>query len=109
MFSTKSENMFKMLLVYGVITIRNPGGPTEQSVSLKENVTAGKIKGPTIFTAGRLINDPRIPIPFVEKQVKTEQEVRQEVLLQAANGVDHVKLYVGLSPNLVRAAIDEAH
>jgi hypothetical protein len=75
---TKSENMLNMLLAYGITTIRNPGGPTEQSVALKENVTAGKIKGPTIFTAGRLINDPRIPIPFVEKQVKTEQDVTQE-------------------------------
>jgi imidazolonepropionase-like amidohydrolase len=80
-----------------------------QSVALKENVTIGKIKGPRIFTAGRLINGPQIPIPFVEKQVKTEQEVRQEVRLQAAIGVDYIKLYVGLTPNLVRAAIDEAH
>jgi imidazolonepropionase-like amidohydrolase len=106
---TESENMLKMLSAYGITTIRNPGGPTDQSVALKQNVTNGKIKGPRIFTAGRLINDPRIPIPFVEKQVKTEQEVRQEVRLQAAAGVDYVKLYVGLMPNLVRAAIDEAH
>ena len=106
---TKSENMLKMLLAYGVTTIRNPGGATDQSVALKENVTKGKIKGPQIFTAGRLINGPQIPIPFVEKQVKTEQEVRQEVRLQAAADVDYVKLYVGLTPNLVRAAIDEAH
>jgi imidazolonepropionase-like amidohydrolase len=106
---TKSENMLNMLLDNGITTIRNPGGPTEQSVALKKNVTAGKIKGPTIFTAGRLINDPRIPIPFVEKQVKTEQDIRQEVSLQAANGVDYIKLYVGLTPNLVRAAIYEAH
>jgi hypothetical protein len=28
-----------MLLAYGVITIRNPGGPTEESVALKENVS----------------------------------------------------------------------
>jgi imidazolonepropionase-like amidohydrolase len=106
---TKSENMLNMLLANGITTIRNPGGPTEQSVALKKNVTTGKIKGPMIFTAGRLINDPQIPIPFVEKQVKTEQEVRQEVRLQAAVGVDYIKLYVGLTPNLVRAAIDQAH
>ena len=62
-----------------------------------------------IFTAGRLINGPQIPIPFVEKQVMTEQEVRQEVRLQAAIGVDYIKLYVGLTPNLVKAAIGEAH
>jgi hypothetical protein len=66
---TKSENTLKMLLGYGITTIRNPGGPTEQSVALKQNVSVGKIKGPTIFTAGRLINDPRIPIPFVKKLI----------------------------------------
>ena len=106
---TESENRLNMLLANGITTIRNPGGPTEQSVILKENVTAGQILGPRIFTAGRLINDPQISIPFVEKQVKTEQEVRHEVRLQAAAGVDYIKLYVGLTPELVRAAIDEAH
>jgi imidazolonepropionase-like amidohydrolase len=106
---TKSENMLRMLLANGITTIRNPGGPTEQSVALKENVAIGNIKGPRIFTAGRLINGPQIPVPFVEKQVNTEQEVRQEVRLQAAIGVDYIKLYVSLTPNLVRAAIDEAH
>ena len=74
---TKSEKMLKMFLAYGVTTIRNPGGPTEQSVALKENVTTGKIKGPKIFTAGRLINDPRIPIPFVEKQYAAIDEGHQ--------------------------------
>jgi imidazolonepropionase-like amidohydrolase len=106
---TKSENTLNMLLANGVTTIRNPGGPSEQSVALKKNVTKGKIKGPSIFTAGRLINDPRMSIPFVEKQVRTEQDVRQEVRLQAAIGVDYIKIYVGLTPNLVKAAIDEAH
>jgi Amidohydrolase family len=106
---TKSENTLNMLLANGVTTIRNPGGPSEQSVALKENVTKGKIKGPSIFTAGRLINAPRISIPFVEKQVRTEQDVRQEVRLQAAIGLDYIKIYVGLTPNLVKAAIDEAH
>jgi imidazolonepropionase-like amidohydrolase len=98
-----------MLLINGVTTVRNTGGPTEESVGLRENVTSGKIAGPKIFTAGRLINSPLIPVPFVEKQVSTEQEVREEVRKQASEGVDYIKLYVGLDPDLVRAAIDEAH
>ena len=101
---SKSENMLHMLLLNGITTIRNPAGPTEQSVALKKDVATGKIIGPRIFTAGRLINGPQIPIPFVEKQVKTEEEVRQEVRLQGAIGVDYIKLYVGLTPNLVRAS-----
>jgi imidazolonepropionase-like amidohydrolase len=105
----ESEHMLCTLLAYGVTTIRNPGGPTEQSVALRENVFKGKIAGPQIFTAGRLLNTPEIQIPFVEKQVQTEQEVRHEVRNQVATGVDYVKLYVALTPDLVKAAIDEAH
>jgi imidazolonepropionase-like amidohydrolase len=105
----ESEYMLLMLLTHGVTTIRNPGGPTEQSVALRENVSEGKIAGPQIFTAGQLLNTPQIPVPFVEKQVQTEQDVRQEVRTQAAAGVDYVKLYVGLTPELVQAAIKEAH
>lgn len=101
--------MINVLLDYGVTTIRNPGGPTNQSIALKHNVSEGIIRGPKIFTAGRLLNGPLIPIPFVEKQVSSEEEAREEVRSQAAAGVDYIKLYVGLPPNLVKAAIDEAH
>ena len=105
----ESEYMLRMLLTHGIATIRNPGGPTEQSVALRENVSEGKIAGPQIFTAGQLLNTAGIPVPFVERQVQTEQDVRQEVRTQAAAGVDYIKLYVGLTPDLVKAAIDEAH
>jgi imidazolonepropionase-like amidohydrolase len=98
-----------MLLDYGVTTIRNPGGPTNESIALKHNVSEGNIEGPEIFTAGRLLNGPQIAIPFVEKQISNEEEAREEVRYQAAAGVDFIKLYVGLPPNLVKAAIDEAH
>ena len=104
-----SENALGMLLDHGITTIRSPGGPTNESVSLKEEVFKGTIKGPEIFTAGRLLNSPELPVPFVEKQVTSEEEIREEVRRQAAIGVDYIKLYVGLKPDLVKAAIDEAH
>ncbi len=104
-----SENTLGMLLDHGITTIRSPGGPTNESVSLKEEVFKGTIKGPEIFTAGRLLNSPELPVTFVEKQVTSEEEVREEVRRQAAIGVDYIKLYVGLKPGLVKAAIDEAH
>jgi imidazolonepropionase-like amidohydrolase len=106
---SESEYMLWMLLAHGVTTVRNPGGPTEQSVALRENISEGKIIGPQIFTAGQLLNTPQIPVPFVEKQVQTEQDIRQEIRTQAAWGVEYVKLYVGLSPELVKAAIEESH
>ena len=104
-----SENTLGMLLDHGITTIRSPGGPTNESVSLKEEVFKGNIKGPEIFTAGRLLNSPELSVPFIEKQVTSEEEIREEVRRQAAIGVDYIKLYVGLKPDLVKAAIDEAH
>jgi imidazolonepropionase-like amidohydrolase len=104
-----SENMLAALLNYGITTIRNPGGPTNESVSLREDILRGKITGPEIFTAGRLLNTPELPIPFIEKQVTTEEEVIEEVRRQAASGVDFIKLYVGLNSELLKVAIDEAH
>jgi imidazolonepropionase-like amidohydrolase len=104
-----SEKMLGMLLDYGITTIRNPGGPTNESVSLREDILSGKIAGPEMFTAGRLLNTPELPVPFVEKQVTTEEEVIEEVGRQATSGVDFIKLYVGLNPELLKVAIDEAH
>ena len=106
---TFSENTLKALLDKGITTIRNPGGPTKESVALRDEVATDQIKGPQIFTAGRLINGPQLPTKFVETIVNTESEIREEVKRQADAGVDYVKLYVGLYPNLVSAAIDEAH
>ena len=106
---TFSENTLKALLDNGITTIRNPGGPTKESVALRDAVAAGQIKGPQIFTAGRLINGLPFPTRFVETIANTEAEVREEVKSQADAGVDYVKLYVGLYPNLVKTAIDEAH
>jgi imidazolonepropionase-like amidohydrolase len=106
---TTSKNMLGMLLNYGVTTIRNPGGPTNESVRLRDGVLSENLSGPEIFTAGRLLNTHEYPIPFVEKQVSSKEEVREEIRNQAEAGVDFIKLYVGLKPDLVKVAIDEAH
>ena len=46
--------MLRILLTHEVITIRNPGGPTKQSVALRD-MSKGKIVGPQIFAAGQLL------------------------------------------------------
>ena len=86
-----SENALEMLLDYGITTIRNPAGPTNQSIALKHNVSEGNIEGPEIFTAGRLLNGPQIAIPFVEKQISNEEQAQEEVRHQAVAGVDYIK------------------
>ncbi len=106
---TYSEETLRMLLANGITTIRNPGGPTNESVGLKNNVSFERILGPQIFTAGILLNSPAVTIPFVEKKVNSVLAIKEEISIQANTGVDFVKLYVGLTPNLVKEAIDKAH
>ena len=65
---SESEYALRMLLTHGITTIRNPGGPTEQSVALRDNVSEGRIVGPQIFTAGQLLNTPQIPVPVCRKK-----------------------------------------
>ena len=76
---------------------------------MKNNVSSENALGPQIFTAGRLLNSPNISIPFVEKKVNSVSEVDEEINKQAKAGVDFIKLYVGLTPDLVKEAIDKAH
>jgi imidazolonepropionase-like amidohydrolase len=106
---TYSEETLHRLLAYGITTIRNPGGPTEQSVGLRNNVSLERIIGPQIFTAGSLLNSPAISIPFVEKKVDSVSDIHEEITNQANIGVDFIKLYVGLTPELTSEAIDKSH
>ena len=98
------EVQLNMLLAYGVTSIRIPGG-TDIGVRARQLVRQGKIAGPRIFTGGRVINGPGGD-DFV---VRSEEEIRNEVKRQYANGVDLVKFYYALPPKLVAAGVEEAH
>jgi imidazolonepropionase-like amidohydrolase len=95
-----TERVLKVLLAFGITTIRNPAAPAADAVALREDLRSGRVVGPRMLTAGEAINwGPD----------HSEEEVRREVRRQAAVGVDYVKVYALMPPVLVRAAVDEAH
>lgn len=97
----------RLLLAHGVTTIRDPGSETEAAVTFRKLLAEGKIDGPRMFTAGRiLIGSNFTPEPFTP--VRTVADVQREIRWQAAAGVDAIKIYSSISPELARAAIDEA-
>jgi imidazolonepropionase-like amidohydrolase len=102
-----SRRMTTTLLQYGITTIRNPGGPTAESIALRDDVRLGRLVGPRIFTAGAILDQSEWR--GLTTKVVTEADVRAEVDRQAAIGVDYIKLYAGLTPKLVEAGIDQAH
>lgn len=95
-----AERLLRVALSRGVTTIRDPGAsPLEAAIALRDAVDSQRVLGPRIFTAGPIISNPRL----------TEAEIRSEVATQAAAGVDYIKLYAGIGPERLAAAVDEAH
>ena len=95
-----AERLLRVALSRGITTIRDPGAsPIEAALALREAVDSGDVIGPRIFTAGPIISNPKL----------TESEIRAEVAAQAAAGVNYIKLYAGIGPAQLAAAVDEAH
>ncbi|MEO8452690.1 MAG: hypothetical protein ABI647_23055, partial [Gemmatimonadota bacterium] len=78
-------------LAFGITTVRNPAGPTKETVSLRNRVRFGELVGPRIIMAGAPLDRPG-PNTAMDA-VTTEAEVRAAVAKQAAAGVDFIKLY----------------
>ncbi len=100
--------MLRLLLAHGITTVRDPGSETEAAVTLRNMIAEGKVTGPSLLTAGRIVNASSFnPEPFAP--VKDEAAIRKEIRWQAAAGVDFIKVYSSMTPDLVRVAVDEAH
>jgi imidazolonepropionase-like amidohydrolase/glyoxylase-like metal-dependent hydrolase (beta-lactamase superfamily II) len=98
----------RLLLAHGVTTVRDPGSETEAAVTLRRMLAEGALAGPRLLTAGRILNaSPFDPEPFLP--VRTAEEIRREIRWQHAAGVDFIKLYSSMPPELVRVAVEEAH
>jgi imidazolonepropionase-like amidohydrolase len=95
------------LLRWGVTTVRSPGGPTRESVAIRDAINSGAMEGPQIVTAGAVID--QVPFAGLSTVVRSAEDVVTEVDRQADAGVDLVKLYAGLPPPLVEAGIQAAH
>jgi len=98
----------RLFVRHGVLTVRDPGSETEAAVTLRRMLEKGSIAGPRLRTAGRILNASGFdPEPF--QPVSTAEEVRREIQWQHAAGVDFIKIYSSMPPDLARVAIEEAH
>ena len=95
------------LLEFGVTTIRSPGAAPDAGVELRDQIEAGRIRGPRMITGAAFINgSSRFDWTVA---VATPVEIRDVVRQQAAVGADMIKLYWDITPELMAAAIEEAH
>lgn len=95
------------LVVFGVTTVRNPGGDLPAAARYEAGRARGTLVGPEAFDAGPVINNAELRGLAVA--ARDAQEMERVVAAQVEAGADWIKLYTGLSPALLQAGIDAAH
>ena len=102
----------KQLLLAGVTSARDLGGPLEASIHVRDNINAGRIPGATLYVSGPFIQHEPYPNTDAYRWgVKGPDDGRAKVKTIADAGVDIVKLIDQdqMTPEEVRAVVDEAH
>lgn len=102
------QQILSTAINFGITSIRDTGPNEGKGVTVRQRIESGELTGPRMKTTGVTIDapgrlDPGYPI------VNSVAEIRAEVRRQLATGADGIKLYMFLQPELVRAAVDEAH
>ncbi|MFY2763101.1 amidohydrolase family protein [Arenimonas sp. MALMAid1274] len=102
----------EQLLMAGITSARDLGGPLEESLAVRDAINAGKIPGPTMYMSGPFIQ--KKPYPGTEQfrwGVDSPADARAKIRRLAEAGVDVIKLIDQdqMSEAEVAAIVDEAH
>ncbi|MBP6627212.1 MAG: amidohydrolase family protein [Arenimonas sp.] len=100
------------LLMAGVTSARDLGGPLAESLHVRDAINAGRIPGPTMYMSGPFIQ--KKPYPGTEQfrwGVDSPADARAKIRRLADAGVDVIKLIDQdqMSEAEVAAIVDEAH
>ena len=108
--------MGELYLAYGVTTCPNiSNNPVDWIIAQREGVRNGSIRGPRVWASGNVIDGPPpggaggLRRQRTSIIVESEEEAKKAVRALAEKGVDGVKLFERLKPQVAKAAADEAH
>src|SRR3984957_10290945 len=102
------QKYLNALLYAGITTVMDTGNVEPFILQLREEVSAGRVLGPRIYCVGPLIDGADPVWPALSFAVTSKDQVPRLVASLAAEKVDFIKLYVGLSDQLVRTISAEA-
>lgn len=102
------QKYLNALLYAGITTVMDTGNVEPFILQLREEVRAGRVLGPRIYCVGPLIDGADPVWPALSFAVASKDQVPRLVESLAAEKVDFIKLYVGLSDQLVRTISAEA-
>ena len=100
------------LLMAGVTSARDLGGPLEASIAVRDAINNGEIPGATLYVSGPFIQHK--PYPGTEDfrwGVNGAEDGRKKIKKLATAGVDVIKLIDQdqMTPEELKAVVDEAH
>jgi imidazolonepropionase-like amidohydrolase len=94
-----SAQALSRLLDFGITFVRSPATPTVEGLKLRDDLNAGRLRGPKAVASAELVNDARL----------TDAELRRYVSDALPYRPDFFKAYARLRPEQVKALIDAAH
>jgi len=98
-----------LYLAGGVTTMRTTGSVEPQTdLNIREQISQGKMMGPDVDVTGPYIERSGIPIPEM-LFIKSPDDAAKEVNYWADMGCTSFKLYMDLTREDAKAAIDAAH
>lgn len=108
-----SLNFFPPLFLhFGVTTVYDTANPTEWVIAQRDALKTGRIRGPRMFVTGVVIDGPD-DIPdrrdAYRVHVRTPEEARTLARTLLQRGVDGLKVYQHLTPDLLQPIVEEAH
>ncbi len=100
------------LLMAGVTSARDLGGPLEESIDVRDRINKGEIPGPTLYVSGPFIQKAPYPgTDFYRWGVNGADDARTKVRKLAKAGVNVIK-YIDqdlMTLEEASAVVDEAH
>ena len=100
------------LLMAGITSARDLGGPLEESLDVRDRINRGEIPGPTLYVSGPFIQKKPYPgTEFYRWGIDGPDDARRKVKKLADAGVDIIKFIDQdlMTMEEAKAAVDEAH
>lgn len=94
-------------LAWGVTGVRDMSDDGDSALAIKNDANLGAVLGPRVFSAGGMIDAAPATYPRATG-VRTPEEARRAVDTRAVANADFIKVYTGLTPELLRPLLDEA-
>jgi len=94
-------------LAAGVTSVRDVHGAMDSILAIREEASLGGLVAPRVYSAGAMLDGE--PPTYPDATVITNaKEARRAVDARAVVGVDYIKIYTRITPELLKPLLDEA-